>query len=415
MVSKVQVFVLLCCAVTAIVSSSISPKNIQYSNASDSGRSSNNFRSNRLTRGAKHQSMSKKQNRLLSLFTIVQFENQPCYSSSGDSGICMTSAECHQHLGVPIGSCANSYGVCCLSLTTCGQTIRENGTYFVNAGYPDGLNDTGTCQVTLHKASPFICQFRLDFERFVISGPEPINHQCDNDQFIVSGSNPVPVICGMNTGSHMYVDAGTGTSPIILTMVTSGVQLKRNWKIKVSQIACDSTTKADTGCLQYYTGISGTVRSYNYEPYSGLHLSNQDYTICLRTERNFCSVQYTACDDQMNNRSHAFTLTGNTLGQNAVQANVGSVGSSPCNSDYLVIPCVSNKQGPVASGMNTCVDRLCGGTLSTDYTTIPTAIISNVRPFRLSFHTNGVEMPNDMGNRGFCLNYIQQPCNANYP
>jgi len=69
-------------------------------------------------------------------------------------------------------------------------------------------------------------------------------------------------------------------------------------------------------------------------------------------------------------------LTGNTLGQNPVQANVGSVGSSPCNSDYLIIPCVSSKQGPVASGMNTCVDRLCGGTLSTDYTTMPTTIIS---------------------------------------
>lgn len=115
-----------------------------------------------------------------------------------------------------------------LALSTCGQTIRENGTYFVNAGYPDGLNATGTCQVTVHKLSPYICQFRqdvtsamvlaetlantwrnrlfrLDFERFSVTGPEPVNHQCDNDQFIVSGSNPVPVICGMNTGSHsMY-------------------------------------------------------------------------------------------------------------------------------------------------------------------------------------------------------------------
>lgn len=80
--------------------------------------------------------------------------------------------------------------------------------------------------------------------------------------------------------------------------------------------------------------------------------------------------------DIVNNRSHAFTLTGNTLGQNPVQANVGSVGSSPCNSDYLIIPCVSSKQGPVASGMNTCVDRLCGGTLNTDYSTMSTTVIS---------------------------------------
>lgn len=41
----------------------------------------------------------------------------------------------------------------------------------------------------------------------------------------------------------VYVDAGTGTSPIILTMVTSGILFKRNWKIKVSQIPCESTTK----------------------------------------------------------------------------------------------------------------------------------------------------------------------------
>jgi hypothetical protein len=53
-------------------------------------------------------------NSVLSLFTIVKFDNEPCYSSSGDSGICMTSAECYQNRGVPIGSCANSYGVCCL-------------------------------------------------------------------------------------------------------------------------------------------------------------------------------------------------------------------------------------------------------------------------------------------------------------
>jgi len=51
---------------------------------------------------------------VLSLFTIVKFDNEPCYSSSGDSGICMTSTECYQNRGVPIGSCANSYGVCCL-------------------------------------------------------------------------------------------------------------------------------------------------------------------------------------------------------------------------------------------------------------------------------------------------------------
>lgn len=34
----------------------------------------------------------------------------------------------------------------------------------------------------------------------------------------------------------------------------------------------------------------------------------------------------------------------------------------------------------------------------------------SVRPFRLAFHTDAVEAPTDVDNRGFCLDYVQQPC-----
>lgn len=37
-------------------------------------------------------------------------------------------------------------------------------------------------------------------------------------------------------------------------------------------------------------------------------------------------------------------------------------------------------------------------------------ILGSVRPFRLSFHTDLIEAPNDIDNRGFCLDYTQQPC-----
>ncbi|CAH2210958.1 jg22345, partial [Pararge aegeria aegeria] len=53
----------------------------------------------------------------------------------------------------------------------------------------------------------------------------------------------------------------------------------------------------DEGCLQYYTGVSGQLKSFNYDPTSGRQLSNQDYGICVRMERNFCGIQYTACID----------------------------------------------------------------------------------------------------------------------
>lgn len=94
----------------------------------------------------------------------------------------------------------------------------------------------------------------------------------------------------------MYIDTGVGQSnPIVLTMISSGAPFPRLWRIRVSQIQCTSLSRADSGCLQYYTGIYGRIRSFNFDPNVGLHLSNQDYTICIRTERNFCSIQYSAC------------------------------------------------------------------------------------------------------------------------
>lgn len=38
-------------------------------------------------------------------------------------------------------------------------------------------------------------------------------------------------------------------------------------------------------------------------------------------------------------------------------------------------------------------------------------ISGSIRPFRLAFHTDAVEAENnDIDNKGFCLDYVQQPC-----
>jgi len=37
-------------------------------------------------------------------------------------------------------------------------------------------------------------------------------------------------------------------------------------------------------------------------------------------------------------------------------------------------------------------------------------LLGTVKPFRLIFHTDSTEGPGDIGNKGFCLNYVQQPC-----
>lgn len=70
---------------------------------------------------------------------------------------------------------------------------------------------------------------------------------------------------------------------------------------------------APNGCLQYYTGVSGTIRSFNYDGTSGRQLSNQDYSICIRTESNFCSIAYSVCSGGV------YSITGPTGGSATAQ------------------------------------------------------------------------------------------------
>lgn len=96
---------------------------------------------------------------------------------------------------------------CTTVMATCGNVVRENGTYFVSPKHPDYYEGTGSCQLTINKMNPNICQFRLDFDQFMLTGPETQNHVCNSDQFLVSGGSPVPTICGTNTGDHSKVNS----------------------------------------------------------------------------------------------------------------------------------------------------------------------------------------------------------------
>ncbi|XP_020295651.1 deleted in malignant brain tumors 1 protein-like [Pseudomyrmex gracilis] len=359
-----------------------------------------------------------REKRFFSLFTLVKFDNNICDGSNGENGTCLAAAECSQRGGISGGVCANGYGVCCIVTVSCGGMIAANNTYFVNPNYPSNFDGMESCQVTLVKSHPDVCQYRLDFAQFNIRGPETTNNVCSYDQFIVSGGNPVPTICGNNNGNHMYVDTGVGqTNPVTLTFVTSGSSFPRSWKVRVSQIRCSTIYRAEEGCLQYFTGVSGQIKSFNYDPTTGLQLSNQDYSICIRMERNFCGIQYTACTEDAQGimmttttagqimRSNAFTLTGNT--QNTQIASMTGVS---CVTDWLSIPCATNL-GRIPTTPLMCVDRLCGGTFNAEPQNLnASSVISTVKPFRLIFHTDGTEAPADVGNRGFCLNYVQQPC-----
>ena len=98
-----------------------------------------------------------------SLFSIVQFPNDECTSSSTEIGTCLTASECNGKSGTASGSCAAGFGVCCvISTTTCGSTVSSNSSYIRNPGYPSSITptSTGSCSYTIDKASDDICQLR---------------------------------------------------------------------------------------------------------------------------------------------------------------------------------------------------------------------------------------------------------------
>jgi len=156
---------------------------------------------------------------LLDQVSFSRFPNAPCFGGT-KNGTCYTLPECNARGGENGGSCAAGFGVCCTITIGCGSTSSENCTYFDS----DTVN-AGGCTATVCPCGNNICQLRLDFVNFVISGPSSAtnsvlkvkmaqvsktgtksvtqNSQCLTDTFSVTGpSRTPPTICGTNSGEH---------------------------------------------------------------------------------------------------------------------------------------------------------------------------------------------------------------------
>merc|ERR1719431_2204937 len=109
----------------------------------------------------------------LSIFTVVKFPNTACSSATtGRNGTCYTTSECQAKGGSSSGSCASSFGVCCVFEKSCqGGQIAENCTYFTSSSLTTGTS----CSLTICKCSSDVCQLRLDFEIFVLNNPVTAN------------------------------------------------------------------------------------------------------------------------------------------------------------------------------------------------------------------------------------------------
>jgi len=359
--------------------------------------------------------------KVLSFFNVVKFPNSLCTGSGTRNGTCYTTEECEDRSGTAAGSCADGFGVCCVITMDCGGTTSENNTYFVKAAFTTAT--AASCSFTVCPASTEICRMKLDFKTFAIAGPSTTAAtaktlgnalgDCATDSFTAPGA---PVICGTNTGQHIFIDSdGASCAMNTFSFDTSGTGSK-SMDIMITQYDCKSNVAGAPGCLQYFTGSTGTVSSFNFA--NAHHLSDQNYDMCIRREKGMCSICYTPAAS-----TNAFGLSvspSKTAAESAVAAE--------CLTDFLVIPegaTVANAKSTTVTANASKGNRFCGRELTVETAKAQSAIVSvcsATRPFKISFVSDGGEAvagtdssddeltTAPLGTVGFSLNFVQQSC-----
>ena len=137
--------------------------------------------------------------------------------------------------------------------------------------------------------------------------------------------------------------------------------------------SCTSNWRPPTDCLQWYTGTSGYIASFNYP--GSYHLANQDYTICIRAEQGYCSISYAQVS------TTSFQLNGPNPSTTA------TVGGS-CTDDYLLILQGGSCPAPDSSTN----DRFCGSLLAESTGSSATSVCTQKLPFMIGVKTDGTEV-----------------------
>ena len=163
--------------------------------------------------------------KVLSVFNVVKFPNSVCAATNSFNGTCYTASECTSKGGTASGTCASSFGVCCVFSIACGGSSSANNSYAIISSYSTST-DSDPCTYTFCPTSSDVCKLRIDFDTMVLSAPGGLTTpvatgavatdsigvgDCSVDTLMVTnpGGSVPPTICGYNTGQHMFVPAST--------------------------------------------------------------------------------------------------------------------------------------------------------------------------------------------------------------
>jgi len=398
-----------------------------------------------------NQTLSKKE-RMFSFLQVMKFPNDVCAGSNSKNGTCYSSDECSSKGGTNSGTCANGFGVCCVFSLSCGQSSSENNTYLILGATT--TPSPSVCTYSLCENNANICRIRLDFTSFVINGPITGNTRaiatvggliteggaigdCAVDTFTLSapGNRASPIICGTNTGQHMYIDTAAGGCAKA-TFDFGAAAVSRSYEIKVTQYNCGDEFAGPSDCLQYHTADAGVgvIKSFNFNLDStnavgvtSTHLSNQLYSICIRRNVGKCAICYSPTV------ASTIVTVQNSFGLSvtAIAAIVSGEVDAMCSTDYLVIPnavtiaSVSLNAAGNVLGQSRICGRFFGAVTPNGIATQSNTICSSQRPFKIVFNTDvnerqeiaGASMANvneesgvPGGITGFSLDYFQLAC-----
>jgi len=380
--------------------------------------------------------------KVLPIFQVVRFPNDRCTGTTRN-GTCFTAEECSAIGGTNEGSCASGFGVCCVATLSCGGSSSTNNSYIVQTSV---TTLTSPCTYTICPCSTDICRIRYDFTTNILAnqvlgtaiasagGSLTDNGalgDCVSDSMSIASPGRLgsPIICGTNTGQHMVLDSTGVECQTVNFHIGASTTTSRSWDIYVTQYTCGQDDLAGSpGCLQWFTGTSGLVKSYGFDStsfttttssVSATHLQNQHYEVCFRREKGYCAICFTPYS------STAGASTYGVSGFTTDNAIAKSAKDTECTQDYLVIPqgntaAISITTTPTASSA-----RFCGRYLNpTTNTNSHVSVCSRIYPFTLGVYFNDNEECNaasgeaDLcetdtipgGITGFALNFVQQSC-----
>merc|ERR1711963_560577 len=375
--------------------------------------------------------LQERQEKSFSLFSVLKWKNTGCQSVSDVNlqGVFYTKQECDDLGGEEDGNCAAGFGTCCIirargTTGNRGGTVTQNCSYIENVDFPAAEAATATNTYMINKCSSEICQIRLDFVMGNFAQPVANTGQCTARETVTvtsGGGESIPVLCGDMTGQHLYFDAGDANLAGTVAIATNAANAAggtKSWRIKVSQIECDSTTRAPNGCLQYFLENTNTIQTFNWDGATaracadGGLLAAQDYRACIRQNAGMCSIQW--AESVVTGTADAFDF--NVNGGDVLKAmhTIAQCSDGMAGKSYVQIP------GASISNMAS-LDTFCGSVFSNNVDVggingaaangaiVSGAVIATGVPFEIRFVSIGAAN----AEAGASLVATQIPCGVN--